>query len=199
VVQCPVAHHRVLSYTSWHQRRIAAHLGVPVDDLFAALQETPIDAAAARYRASHCRTRPEPAGSRYCPRCLAEPDPWWRRLGNPLLPICLRHQEYLHTECLVCGQMPWTAATWMGTLAAPWQCPQRRPLDPTRPGYVRPPCRHDLRDVPTLAAPEKWHTAQQDLIELADLADRRPNRQLRYGTSENPITEALDRLCRDCP
>ncbi|UPK66464.1 TniQ family protein (plasmid) [Rhodococcus pyridinivorans] len=197
VVQRPVAYHRLLDYVSGHQRRIVAYLGVPADDLFAALQGTPIDAAAARYLAYHCRTRPEPAGSRYCPRCLAEPDTWWRAdWANPLLPICLRHQEYLHAECLGCGRMPWTAATWMGTLAAPWQCPQRRPLDPTGPGYVRLPCRHDLRDVPALAAPEKWRTAQQDLIELADLADRRPNRQLRYGTTEIPIIEALDQLCQ---
>lgn len=198
VVQRPVAYHRVLDYLSANQRRIAAYLGVPMGDLSLALWGTPIDAAAARYLVHHCQTRPDPAGSRYCPRCLAEPDPWWHACwANPLLPICLRHQVYLRTVCPGCGQMPWTGTAWMGNVAVPWRCPQRQPRDPAqRPGRVRPFCRYDLRDVPALSAPETMCTAQQNLIEFGALADRQPSRRLRYGTVDVPITEALDRLCQ---
>ncbi|MFZ2528224.1 MAG: TniQ family protein [Rhodococcus sp. (in: high G+C Gram-positive bacteria)] len=197
VPRSPTGYHLVLEHLSLHARWIAAHLGVPAGDLRAALWGRPIDAAAARYLVHHRHIRPDRGGSRFCARCLAEPDPWWHAgWANPLLPLCVRHQVYLQSTCEGCGQVPWTGTAWMSALAPPWQCPQRHAREPQRPGRVRPFCRYDLRDAAVLAAPAKLCHAQQNLIEFAALADLQPSRQLRYGTTDMPITEVLDELCR---
>ncbi|NMD96638.1 hypothetical protein HF877_14755 [Rhodococcus sp. BL-253-APC-6A1W] len=194
----PTGYHLVLEHLSVHARWIAAHLGVPSGDLRVALWGRPIDSAAARFLVHHRRVRPDRGGSRYCARCLAESEPWWRAdWANPLLPLCVRHQSYLQSKCEGCGQVPWTGTAWMSALAPPWQCPQRHPRDPTqRPGSVRPFCRRDLRDVAVLAAPEKLCHAQQNLIEFAALADLQPSRRLRYDNADMLISEVLDELCR---
>ncbi|NME81496.1 TniQ family protein [Rhodococcus sp. 105337] len=196
VPRSPTGYHLVLEHLSLHARWIAAHLGVPAGDLRAALWGRPIDAAAARYLVHHRRIRPDRGGARFCARCLAESEPWWRAdWANPLLPLCVRHQVYLRSICEGCGQVPWTGTAWMSALAPPWQCPQRHARDPQRLGRVRPFCRYDLRDAVVLAAPAKLCDAQQNLIEFAALADLQPSLQLRYGT-DVLITEALDELCR---
>ncbi len=121
-----------------------------------------MEAAAARYLVHHCQVRTDGGGSRYCARCLAEPDSWWRAdWANPLLPLCLRHQVYLQSVCPGCGQVPWTGTAWMRpgpTVAVP-AAPTQRP-DPAT-GKCETGLPHDLCEAPALPAPAKLCTASR--------------------------------------
>lgn len=199
VLHRPTGYDRVLERLRPHTGHIAAHLGVPADDLLAAAPTGALEAALARHLVYYRHTRARPAGSRYCPACLAEPDPRWRTdWANPLLPLCLRHDIHLPSHCPGCAQVPWSGTAWLSARTQPWQCPQRRPRDPARPQRTMTAfCRHDLREIPTITVTDpKLLTAQRYLLALALVADRRPNRRLRHGTTDLPLTEVLDKLCR---
>ncbi|WP_428831889.1 transposase [Gordonia amicalis] len=77
----------------------------------------------AELREARKRIRHHFSGSRFCPRCLAEPDCiWQRQWAHPLLPICLRHRLRLQTRCPGCGQVPFSDTTWLGRHGPPWHC-----------------------------------------------------------------------------
>ena len=83
------------------------------------------------------RTPPAPARwSRYCPTCLAEPDPSWDAdWQNPLMLLCLRHRVLLRDSCPGCRQRPLDNPVWMSRPAELWACPARLPRHRgTRPG-----------------------------------------------------------------
>ncbi|MCZ4534810.1 TniQ family protein [Gordonia terrae] len=125
----------------------------------------------AELREARKRIRHHFSGSRFCPRCLAEPDCiWQRQWAHPLLPICLRHRLRLQTRCPGCGQVPFSDTTWLGRHGPPWHCPQRCPRE-SADRKVRPFCRHDLRDATVIEANDDLCTAQRYLTALAEATD----------------------------
>ncbi|MGW5152456.1 TniQ family protein [Rhodococcus koreensis] len=152
-------------------REIAWCLGLPPRALSPALFGGPVESSLGRYLAHRHRIRPRFSGSRFCPRCLADPDCIWQReWAHPLLPICLRHRLRLQTRCPGCGQVPFSDTTWLGSHGPPWHCPQRRPRG-TDDRRVRPFCRHDLRNAATIDANDNLCTAQRYLTALANATD----------------------------
>ncbi|MFC9836446.1 TniQ family protein [Rhodococcus sp. NPDC127530] len=167
----PATVDRVLDQVVECSREITWCLGLPPRALSPALCGGPVEASLGRYLAHRRGIRPRFSGSRFCPRCLADPDCIWQReWAHPLLPICLRHRLRLQTRCPGCGQVPFSDTTWLGSHGPPWHCPQRRPRD-TADRKVRPFCRHDLRDAAAIDADDNLCTAQRYLTALAEATD----------------------------
>ncbi|QYB07045.1 TniQ family protein [Rhodococcus sp. USK10] len=123
----------------------------------------PIDGAGAKALAAP-QDRHRFSESRFCPRCLADPDCIWQmEWAYPLLPICLRHRLRLQTRCPGCGQVPFSDTTWLASHGQPWHCPQRGPRG-TDDRRVRPFCRHDLRDAATIDANETGVPLSEDIV-----------------------------------
>lgn len=167
----PTTVDRVLDQVVACSREITWCLGLPPRALSPALCGGPVEASLGRYLAHRRGIRPRSSGSRFCPRCLADPDCiWQRQWTHPLLPICLRHRLRLQTRCPGCGQVPFSDTTWLGSHGPPWHCPQRRPREGAD-RKVRPFCRHDLSDATVIDADEDLCTAQRYLTALAEATD----------------------------
>jgi hypothetical protein len=145
-------------------------LGLTADDRKQLLTINPIGAATDDYLKTLQRTTLTPAGwFRYCPLCLADPDPGWAAdWQQPLTLLCLRHRVYLHTTCPGCGQHPMASPVWMSRPSELWACPARLPRHPNGAGrVVRPWCNTDLREIPACPVDADVHAAQQLLLTWA--------------------------------
>ena len=170
-VSRPVTVDRVLGQVVECWGEIAWCLGLPPQALTPALCGGPVESSLSLYLAHRHGIRHRFSGSRFCPRCLADPDCIWQgEWAHPLLPICRRHRLRLQTRCPGCGQVPFSDTTWLGSHGPPWHCPQRRPRG-TDDRRVRPFCQHDLRDAAAIDADDDLCTAQRYLTALAEATD----------------------------
>ncbi|MFT4163937.1 MAG: TniQ family protein [Microlunatus sp.] len=103
-----------------------------------------------------------PRWSRYCPLCLADPDPCWDAdWQSPLTLLCLRHGVYLVNTCPSCRRHPQASPVWMSQPLELWRCPSRHAHDQGSTRAVHPWCDTDLRDAPTELAHRDIQAAQQ--------------------------------------
>lgn len=146
-------------------------LGANDDDRRQLLSPTALERATNSYLQTLRRTRPSPPSwSRYCPACLAEPEPSWHGdWQSPLMLLCLRHRILLRTTCPGCRQHPHHSPIWMSHPSELWACPTRlaKPPATARGRAVRPWCYTDLRTAPTVPVDDELHAAQQLLCDWA--------------------------------
>ena len=87
-------------------------------------------------------------GSSFCPSCLAQPDPYWRReWSNALVPVCARHHRLLVLHCPSCGKRAHVSPFGAQQNGPVWACPSRREVVDRRSRTRRPHCGADLREV----------------------------------------------------
>ena len=148
-----------------NNRSIAQRLGLTAKEVSQLANPAPLLAATAAYldtfRPASPQIRP---GSRYCPRCLGEREPFWpQHWQSPLSLICLVHGSYLVRACPRCGQPPLASTAWLARPTDLHRCPARLNLpDATRAGGQRQLwCDQDLIQLNPTTAPVEEVTAQQ--------------------------------------
>lgn len=147
-----------------NNRRLLLTLGLNDDEARRLIRPTPLTTATTDYlttlRGGEVTTG---HGSRYCPSCLAEPDPHWPdHWQNPLSLICVRHRCYLTYRCPSCHQPPHATTAWLGAPVPLTDCPSRlgsRPRPASR--QLRPWCGHDLTQAPVVPVPAEQVAGQQ--------------------------------------
>jgi len=160
---------------SW-LRRVSLRYDVPVRDLLkGAGTSKPITGTSkvvTRLRNNRTLQRqwtPQPRWSRYCPACLANPDPSWNGdWQSPLSLLCLRHGIFLLNSCPGCGGYPLASPVWMSQPQELWRCPSRTIHRRGCPRTVHPWCGADLRDAPTEPADHDLQQAQRLLTGWSD-------------------------------
>lgn len=145
-----------------NNRDITAQLGLTTAEARALLQPHPMAAATKSYTDTLRGGRPLTYGSHYCPRCLAEPDPWWPdHWQTPLSLICPIHRCYLVGRCPGCGQTPHASKDWLARPGPLRHCPSRQPRRLSAGRRQRLWCDHDLASADTTAAPTEQVRAQE--------------------------------------
>mgnify|MGYP001042371360 CR=1 FL=1 len=148
----------------------AARLGVETSDLDQWAEHTPLETAAIAYTAAYRTPTPRTrAAHRYCPACLANEAPYWRRSwAHPLTWVCVDHQLRLVTRCPECDREPFGTGAWVSRPVAVTECTHRQPTTPRR-NYrkIRRPCGADLRQAHARQVSEVEVQAQQLLHALA--------------------------------
>lgn len=91
-----------------HADHLAHLLGCAADEVRSAVQRihpnTTLSAYVQRYKRLR---RAVLAGSSYCPRCLSEPDPRWKRQWSNVFTLaCVEHSCLLIRTCPACGGLP---------------------------------------------------------------------------------------------
>jgi hypothetical protein len=155
-----------------NQPGIPARLGLSTEQSKTLLRTQPLAAATKNYIATlqgGTTSVPVRSQSRYCPRCLTGPDPWWPdHWQSPLSLICLQHRSYLLTVCPACGQPPQGSSAWLSHPIDLHRCPSRLPTrGPHGTRRQRPWCDHDLTTADSVPAPEDQVRAQQLLHQWA--------------------------------
>ncbi len=152
-------------------RGIARRLGLTDPETSRLVNPTPLLAATAAYldtfRPAGTQMRP---GSRYCPQCLGEPEPFWpEHWQTPLSLICLAHRCYLVRACPKCGQPPLASTAWLARPVDLHRCPAQ-----PRPSLIRGTggqrhgwCDQDLSQLTPTTAPAEQVAAQQLLHDWA--------------------------------
>lgn len=142
---------------------MAARLGLAEDQVKPLLRTHPLAAAVAAYADTFRIAKPPNAASRYCPQCLAEPDPWWPdHWQSPLSIICSAHQTYLVNACPGCGQPPQARSDWLARPAELHRCPERLyAVDKNGRRRQGSWCDHNLTQAPSQPAPTDAVKAQR--------------------------------------
>jgi hypothetical protein len=100
---------------------------------------------------------------RYCPPCLAGPDPIWPDHWRcPLSMICPVHGVYLLQTCPGCRQKPHATPAWLAHPVDLHRCPSRVHQHDASPGRRQLPwCDTDLSTAPTVSAPPEEVAGQR--------------------------------------
>ncbi|GAA1436005.1 hypothetical protein GCM10009616_34730 [Microlunatus lacustris] len=147
-----------------NNRIIGVRLGLTADEVRTLVLPQPLASATKTYRDTLHRGAPKRPQSRYCPQCLADPDPWWPdHWQTPLSLICLIHHCYLACACPGCGQRPQATTAWLARPVELHRCPSRLPPWQAAPGRQAPWCDTDLTKTPGATAPNDEVRAQQQL------------------------------------
>ena len=151
-----------------NNRGIPARLGLTDDETRALVRPQPLAAATKTYLDTLHPGAPKRPQSRYCPRCLAAPEPWWPdHWQSPLSLICPTHRCYLVCACPGCGQPPLATTAWLTRPVELHRCPSRLPPWRADLGRRPPWCDTDLTTVPSTTAPDDQVRAQQWLHQWA--------------------------------
>ncbi|MBK8445663.1 MAG: TniQ family protein [Micropruina sp.] len=155
---------RLRTYTG-----MAARLGLTPDQIKPLVRIQPLTAAANTYAEAFGHAKPSQPQSRYCPRCLTDPDPWWPdHWQSPLSWICPIHHIYLVNLCLVCGQPPHAQFGWVGRVIDLRVCPSQIPTtDRVGRRRLRDWCNADLTAAPARSAHATAVASQQLLHDWA--------------------------------
>lgn len=182
-----------------HATQLALTFGCPADTVaHAAAEMLPHTAVVDYLTRYHGVTRPIPAGSTFCPLCLSEPDPHWRREWSSLFAItCAIHACLLVRTCPRCGEQPWSTASWLSQEPDTplYRCPKRprRPSGRMRRGRR---CNFDLRTVEPFDMDANAINAHQRAFGLWQQYVHDPESRLRIADVEVTATIAFDALCQ---
>ncbi|MFZ1412160.1 MAG: TniQ family protein [Micropruina sp.] len=148
---------------------MAARLGLTAEQIKLLVKIQPLAVATTTYAEAFGHPKPSQPQSRYCPRCLADPDPWWPDHWQlPLSWICPIHHIYLVNACPACGQPPQARFGWIGRVIELHRCPsQIRTTDRVGRRRVRDWCNTDLSTAPAHPAPATAVASQQLLHDWA--------------------------------
>lgn len=170
VASTAAATRRVLAPWNSHTTR----LGLTEQERASLRAPTPLGAALTAHARLYQRTQAwreawtQTPTSRYCPACLADPEPWWPKdWSNPLQPTCLRHGVLLLSACPACQALPHQSPTWLGEPLQLRACTARTDRPHSSRRQVRPWCGHDLRTAPTQEAEPEQLRAARLLLDLA--------------------------------
>jgi len=147
-----------------NDRGIARRLGLPAEETSRLVTPSALVAATATYTETFRPNGPPvKPGSRYCPRCLSQPDPYWPdHWTSPLSLICVVHDCHLVRTCPSCGRPPLASTAWLARPVELLRCPSRRDRS-TFTGttnQLQGWCDHDLTKVDTATAPADQVQAQ---------------------------------------
>lgn len=181
-----------------HSSLLAAKFGCPEADVAAAAAELLSNTAVVDYLVRYYAvTRPIPAGSTFCPGCLSEPDPHWKREWASVFAIaCPRHACLLVRTCPRCGEQPWSTMSWLSQQpGAPlYRCPNR-PRHPSGHMMYRRRCNFDLRTIEPFAMDADAIGAHQLTFRLRRQYLHDPASPIRLADVEVTATIAFDALC----
>jgi TniQ protein len=138
------------------------------------------------------------AGSSYCPRCLAQPNPRWKRQWSNVFALaCVEHSCLLVRACPHCGEAPWSTTAWLSNPAnSPCRCAIRRRSGPN--DRVRPSarfCNYDLRKVEVYEVDADLVRVQQFITELCERYFLGPDSAVTIAGVEVTATIAFDAIC----
>lgn len=152
-----------------NQPGLAARLGLPPEQINPLVKPQPLAAATDSYATAFGHAKPAHPQSRYCPRCLAEPDPWWPdHWQSPLSWICPIHHIYLVNACPACGLPPQAQFGWVGQIIEMHCCPSQIPtVDRLGHRRLRDWCGADLTAAPARSATADAVAAQNLLHQWA--------------------------------
>lgn len=152
-----------------NQPGLAAQLGLTTQQIKALVMMQPLAKATLTYAAAFGHPKPNQPQSRFCPACLADPNPCWPdHWQSPLSWICPIHHLYLVNACPDCNQPPHAQFTWLGRVIDMHHCPSQRPnTNRTQRRRVRQWCNADLTTAPAHPAPDTAVASQQLLHEWA--------------------------------
>lgn len=153
-----------------NNRTLLGRLGLDDAETSRLLTPAPLAAATLTYAETFTHD-PVPARRwmRYCPHCLAGPDPVWPDHWRcPLSLICLSHGVYLLQTCPGCQQKPHATPAWLTHPVELHRCPSRVHQHDAGRGRRRMPwCDTDLSTAPTTPAPPEQAAGQRLLHEWA--------------------------------
>ncbi len=153
-----------------NNRALLGRLGLDADETSRLLTAAPLTAATLTYAETFSRTPvPVRPWMRYCPHCLAQPDPFWPdHWRSPLSLICPEHGIYLLQTCPGCQQQPHASPAWLTHPVELPCCPSRVHEHDAGPGRRRLPwCDTDLSTAPTVPAPPEQVVGQRLLHQWA--------------------------------
>lgn len=151
-----------------NNRIIAVRLGLIGDEARTLALPQPLAAATLSYLESLHPGAPIRPQSRYCPQCLAAPNPWWPdHWQTPLSLICPTHHCYLVCCCPGCGQPPFASSAWLSRPTELHRCPSRLPAWRAATGRRAAWCESDLTAAVSRPAPDDQVQAQQRLHDWA--------------------------------
>lgn len=153
-----------------NNRTLLHRLGLDDDETRRLLIPAPLAAATLTYAETFTHnTVPAQPWMRYCPHCLAEPDPVWPDHWRcPLSLICPDHGVYLLQTCPGCHQQPHATPAWLTHPLELHRCPSRIHQHDGGRGQRRLLwCGTDLSTAPTISAPPEQVAGQRLLHEWA--------------------------------
>lgn len=151
-----------------NNRIIAVRLGLTPDEARSLVLPQPMAAATRNYLDTLHPGAPVRPQSRYCPRCLAAPDPWWPdHWQTPLSLICPTHHCYLVCNCPGCRQPPYASSAWLSRSTELHRCPSRLPAWRAATGRRAAWCDSDLTGAVSRPAPDDQVQAQARLHDWA--------------------------------
>lgn len=182
-----------------HAAQLADTLGCPQVDVQSAAAEMLPNSAVVDYLSRyHAVTRPTPAGSAFCPECLSQPNPHWKREWSSVFAItCGIHGCLLLRTCPRCAEQPWSTSSWLSQEPDTpiYKCPNR----PRRPsGRMRRArrCNFDLRSIEPFEMDSDAISAHQLAFQLWRQYVQDPGSQLRVTDIDVTATIAFDALCQ---
>jgi hypothetical protein len=182
-----------------HTDHLAHLLGSAHDEVNAAVQRIHPNAALSHYVQRYKGLRRAVlAGSSYCPRCLSEPNPRWKRQWSNVFALaCVEHSCLLVRACPRCGEAPWSTTAWLSNPAnSPYRCAIRRPRGPDdRVGVATRFCNYDLREVDVYDVDADLVRIQQFITDLCERRLEGPDRTVTIADVEVTATIAFDAIC----
>jgi hypothetical protein len=182
-----------------HAAQLSPKFGCPEADVVSAAAEMLPNAAVVEYLARyHAVTRPIPAGSAFCPLCLSEPHPHWKREWSSMFAVtCVNHACLLVRTCPHCGEQPWSTTSWLSQEpdAPLYRCPNRlrRPSGRTMRGRR---CNFDLRTIERFEMDADAIGAHRLAFQLWRQYVHDPGSRIRVTDIEVTATIAFDALCQ---
>jgi hypothetical protein len=182
-----------------HAAQLADTLGCPQVDVQSAAAEMLPNSAVVDYLSRyHAVTRPTPAGSAFCPECLGQPNPHWKREWSSVFAItCGIHGCLLVRTCPRCSEQPWSTSSWLSQEPDTpiYKCPNR----PRRPsGRMRRSrrCNFDLRSIKPFAMDADAIRAHRLAFQLWRQYVQDPASRLHLTAIEVTATIAFDAFCQ---
>lgn len=195
-VQRPVQLVRVVRE---HADRLAQLLGCEDADVCAAEMESLPNTAIVDYlQRYHATSRPVRAGTAFCPLCLAQSDPRWKREWASIFSIaCTDHSCLLVHTCPRCGDLPFSTASWLSREPhiPAYACPNRPRRTSGRMVQSRR-CQFDLRTVEPFAMDAQAVDAHVMANDLWRQYVHAPTGLLRLAGVEVTSLIAFDALCQ---
>jgi TniQ protein len=184
---------------SRHTDHLAHLLGCAPDEVRAAVPRIHPNTALSDYVQRYKGLRRAVlAGSSYCPQCLAEPDPHWKRQWSNVFALaCVEHSCLLVRACPYCGEAPWSTTAWLSNPEnSPDRCAIRLRHGPDdRIGVGARFCNYDLRTIEVFDVDPDLVRVQQFITGLCERYFLDPDGTLTIAGVEVTSTIAFDAIC----